>query len=76
MTLCETAAIEGATPYTLRHSFVSEGVPGGVPLEVVSDLAGHKDVETTASNEAHNAYATLPICANAEIEAAHDRATG
>ena len=46
-TLCKTASIENATPYTLRHSFVSEGVPAGVPLEVVADLAGHKDVETT-----------------------------
>ncbi len=41
------ANIENATPYTLRHSFVSEGVPAGVPLEVVADLAGHRDVETT-----------------------------
>ncbi len=47
MTLCRAAGIEKATPYTLRHSFVSEGVPAGVPLEVVADLAGHKDVETT-----------------------------
>lgn len=45
--LCSSAGIANATPYTLRHSFVSEGVPAGVPLEVLSDLAGHKDVETT-----------------------------
>ncbi len=45
--LCQTAKIENAMPYTLRHSFVSEGVPAGVPLEVVADLAGHQDVETT-----------------------------
>lgn len=45
--LCRTAGIQGATLYTLRHSFVSEGVLAGVPLEVVADLAGHSDVETT-----------------------------
>ena len=45
--LCQAAGIKGATPYALRHSFVSEGVPAGVPLEVLADLAGHRDVETT-----------------------------
>ena len=41
------AAAERRLRTTLRCSFVSEGVPAGVPLEVVADLAGHKDVETT-----------------------------
>lgn len=45
--VCQAAGIQGATPYALRHSFVSEGVPAGVPLEVLADLAGHRDVETT-----------------------------
>ena len=45
--LCQAAGIKGATPYAPRHSFVSEGVPAGVPLEVLADLAGHQDVETT-----------------------------
>ncbi len=45
--LCRMASIEGATPYSLRHSFVSEGVPAGVSLELVSDLAGHDDIDIT-----------------------------
>lgn len=45
--LADAADINGATPYALRHSFASEGVPAGVPLEVLADLAGHRDVETT-----------------------------
>jgi len=46
-TFCRMAKIENATPCSLRHSFVSEGVPAGVSLEPLSDLAGHEDIEIT-----------------------------
>ena len=46
-TLCRMAKLENATPYSLRHSFVSGGVPAGVSLELLSDLAGHEDVQIT-----------------------------
>lgn len=45
--LCEKAAIKDATPYCLRHTFVTQGGRAGVALEDVSDLAGHADITIT-----------------------------
>ncbi len=40
-------ADKGVTPHTLRHSFASSLIRAGVPLTVVKELLGHKDVSTT-----------------------------
>ncbi len=45
--LCESAGIADATPKTLRHSFVTEGTPAGVPRELMQDLAGHSSPTIT-----------------------------
>jgi integrase len=45
--LCEMARIPDATPYSFRHTFVTQGGAAGVPLEEVSDLVGHAGVEIT-----------------------------
>lgn len=44
---CVVAGIERITPYELRHSAVSPLSDGGVPIEHLADLAGHKDARTT-----------------------------
>lgn len=36
-----------ASPHDLRHSFGSELIKNGVDIKVVSDLLGHKDIQTT-----------------------------
>jgi integrase/recombinase XerD len=35
------------TPHSLRHTFVTEALAAGVPLQDVQDAAGHKDPRTT-----------------------------
>ena len=45
--LCRLAGIENATPYVLRHTFVTRARAAGVGLEEVSDLAGHSDIGLT-----------------------------
>lgn len=39
--VCKKLGIEGATSYTLRHSFISVGLADGVPVEVLAVLAGN-----------------------------------
>jgi len=46
-TLCDSAGVERITPYELRHTAVSLLSDGGVPIEQLADLAGHKDARTT-----------------------------
>lgn len=41
------ASIEGLTPHTLRHTFVTGLVRGGADPFLVADLAGHARLETT-----------------------------
>jgi len=40
-------AVEQITPHSLRHSFVTEALEAGVPLQDVRDAAGHRDPRTT-----------------------------
>jgi len=48
--LAAKAAIPAAaeiTPHSLRHTFVTEALAAGVPLQDVQDAAGHRDPRTT-----------------------------
>lgn len=48
--LARTAGIpaaESITPHSLRHTFVTESLAAGVPLQDVQDAAGHRDPRTT-----------------------------
>jgi len=40
-------AAEEVTPHSLRHTFVTEALAAGVPLQDVQDAAGHRDPRTT-----------------------------
>lgn len=42
-----------ATPHDLRRTFGSRLISSGVPLTIVSEMLGHKDVETTRRHYAH-----------------------
>lgn len=39
--------VKDASPHDLRHSFGSELIKNGVDIKVVSELMGHKDIQTT-----------------------------
>ncbi len=48
--LARTAGIpaaESITPHSLRHSFITEALAAGAPLQNVQDAAGHADPRTT-----------------------------
>ena len=51
--LCTKAEIERITPYELRHTAISLLNDGGVPIEQLADLAGHKDARTTMAVYRH-----------------------
>ena len=40
-------AADKITPHSLRHTFVTEALEAGVPLQDVQDAAGHRDPRTT-----------------------------
>ena len=42
-----------ATPQTLRHSYVWMMLEGGVPIRVVSELAGHASTALTGDRYGH-----------------------
>ena len=41
------AAADHITPHSLRHTFVTEALAAGAPLQDVQDAAGHADPRTT-----------------------------
>jgi integron integrase len=45
--LKKTGIIKQATPHTLRHSFATHLLMGGVSIREVQELLGHKSLETT-----------------------------
>jgi site-specific recombinase XerD len=47
-TACEQAGIEDVIWHTLRHTFASRLVMGGVDLKTVQELMGHKTITMTA----------------------------
>jgi site-specific recombinase XerD len=47
-TALEQAEIKGVTWHTLRHTFASRLVMGGVDLKTVQELMGHKTIAMTA----------------------------
>lgn len=71
--LARKAAIPAAdqvTPHSLRHTFVTESLAAGVPLQDVQDAAGHKDPATTRrydrSRLSHDRHPTYALAAHLE----------
>jgi site-specific recombinase XerD len=57
-------AADQVTPHTMRHTFITEALAAGAPLQDVQDAAGHKDPQTTRrydrnrlSHDRHPTYA-------------------
>lgn len=57
-------AADQVTPHTMRHTFITESLAAGAPLQDVQDAAGHKDPATTRrydrnrlSHDRHPTYA-------------------
>ena len=51
--LCHEAGLEQArflkaSTHWMRHTFVRQALVDGVPVEVVSELAGHASIDTTS----------------------------
>ena len=44
----DPARFEKASTHWMRHTFVRQALVDGVPIEVVSDLAGHASIDTTS----------------------------
>ena len=51
--ICRDAGIEGATPYTLRHTCATHLLEEGVPVKVVSERLGHASAKETLDTYAH-----------------------
>ena len=56
------------SPHSLRHTFVTEALAAGVPLQDVQDAAGHKDPATTRrydrSRLSHDRHPTYVVAAH------------
>jgi integrase len=50
---CERARVERITFHGLRHSFISHAVMRGVPLAVVAETVGHRDLRMLSKFYAH-----------------------
>lgn len=51
--LDEVPEVQRVTPHTLRHTFATQHLRNGTPIEKVSDMLGHEDVQTTYSEYSH-----------------------
>lgn len=51
--IIKSVVAEDLTPYCLRHTFATDCLKAGVPLEVVKWLMGHEDITTTANIYQH-----------------------
>jgi len=51
---CERAGIEGATPYTLRHTAITLIIRQGFSLAQAGQVAGHMDPRTTMRYAKHD----------------------
>ena len=63
MPALERAGIKGATWHTLRHTFASRAVMGGVDIRTVQELMGHSTV-TMTMRYAHLSPAHLKLAVN------------
>jgi len=69
--LAKAAGIPSAdliSPHSLRHTFVTEALAAGVPLQDVQDAAGHKDPATTRRYDrtrlSHDRHPTYVLAAH------------
>lgn len=46
--VCARAGVENLKLHDMRHTFASVGISGGMPIDIMRDLLGHRDVRTTA----------------------------
>lgn len=63
---CKRAGVEPFDPHDLRRTFATNCVRSGVPLTVVRDWLGHRDVQTTErylGRYAEDALLTVPMAA-------------
>jgi integrase len=61
--LCARAGLKDVRLHDLRHSFASIGAAGGMSLNIIGSLLGHKQTQTT-SRYAHLAADPLKAAAN------------
>jgi integrase len=59
MAAVERAGLEGVTPHVLRHTVLTWLDEAGIPMERISRLAGHKDLNTTRTIYAKPGVDTL-----------------
>jgi len=70
--ICKRAGLRQVGWHVLRHTFASHLVMRGVPIKVVQELMGHKDIKTTmryahlSPNMGQDAVALLDIVASQE----------
>lgn len=49
----DRAKLKGVTLHSLRHTFATDALGAGVPLQIVSEILGHRDITTTARIYSH-----------------------
>jgi integrase len=50
---CDASGVQGVTFHILRHTYASHAVMNGMPLEVLAEQLGHKDITITIRYYAH-----------------------